>query len=175
MNWFKDLPDDICKRDVPLGPLTWFKLGGPADFLIEPRTETQLSTIVRRCQDSRIPLHVLGLGANLLVPDEGVRGVVLRLSRGIFPDIRFDTDLVFAGGGFDMTRLVKTCVKRGLAGLEQIAGIPGTLGGGIAMNCGGRYGEIGSAIVAVRVMSRDGEIRERSRDELRFSYRHAAL
>lgn len=175
MNLFSDWPEEICGKNVPLGPLTWFQLGGPADYLIEPQTEDQLVEVLRRCRDNNTPLYVLGLGANLLVPDEGVRGCVVRLTRGAFIDLRFDGSDAMAGGGFDMTRLVKVCVKRGLAGLEQLAGIPGTVGGGIAMNCGGKYGEIGSAVDVVRVMSPDGEIRERRAADLQFSYRHTNL
>lgn len=175
MNLFDDLPENICRRDVPLAPLTWFQLGGPADYLLEPRTEAQLALIVRRCHESGTPLHVLGHGANLLVPDEGVRGAVVRLTEGELAGSAFEGDLVLAGSGCDMTKLVMACVRRGLAGLEQLAGIPGTLGGGIAMNCGGRYGDISSAVVSVRVMNPAGEVRTRPREELNFAYRQSEL
>lgn len=175
MNLFDDLPENVCRRNVPLGPLTWFQLGGPADYLIEPQSEAQLAFVVKRCHDSGTPLHVLGLGANLLVSDEGVRGVVLRLTQGDLINTVFEGEHALIGGGCDMTRLVLTCVKRGLAGLEQLAGIPGTVGGGITMNCGGKYGDISSVVVSVRVMGPDGTIRTRPREDFRFSYRHCEL
>ncbi len=175
MNLFNDLPEGICRRNVPLAPLTWFQLGGPADYLIHPESESQLALIVSRCRESGTPLHVLGFGANLLVADEGVRGVVVRLTTGPFVDLRFDGHHAFAGGGYDMTRLVKSCVKRGLAGIEQLAGIPGTVGGGITMNCGGRYGDISSAIVAVRMLAPDGTIHERPHADLEFGYRKSTV
>lgn len=173
MNLFNDLPENICRRNVPLAPLTWFQLGGPADYLIEPESESQLATIVNRCRESNTLLRILGFGANLLVADEGVRGVVVRLTVGSFVDLRFDGDLALVGGGFDMTRLVKTCVKRGLAGVEQLAGIPGTLGGGITMNCGGRYGDLSTAVDSVRLLDPDGITREKTRADLNFAYRRA--
>lgn len=175
MNLFNDLPENICRRNVSLAPLTWFQLGGPADYLIEPETESQLATIVQRCRDSGTPIHVLGFGANLLVADEGVRGVVVKLTSGAFTDVRFDGGSVFVGGGLDMTKLVKVCVRRGLSGVEQLAGIPGTVGGGITMNCGGRYGDISTAVDRVRMILPDGTSMERSRAELDFSYRHSAV
>ncbi|MBX3396285.1 MAG: UDP-N-acetylmuramate dehydrogenase [Phycisphaerae bacterium] len=175
MNLFSDLPDGVCRQNVPLAPLTWFQLGGPADYLIEPRTEAQLVTVVRRCHESGTALRVLGLGANILVPDEGVRGVVIRLTKGELSRAVFEGEHVIAGGGHDMSKLVNACVGGGLAGLEQLAGIPGTVGGGITMNCGGRYGEIASAVVRVRVVDGDGLVRSRTKDELKFAYRHSAV
>jgi UDP-N-acetylmuramate dehydrogenase len=175
MNLFDDLPDDVCRRNVPLGPLTWFQLGGPTDYLIEPQTEAQLASVVRRCHDAGMPIHILGLGANLLVSDEGVRGVVLRLTQGELINTVFEGEHALIGGGYDMTRLVLTCVKRGLAGIEQLAGIPGTVGGGITMNCGGKYGDISSAVASVRVMDRTGAIRTRPKEDLHFAYRHSEV
>ena len=156
MNLFADLPDGVVKADAPLAPLTWFKLGGRADFLLRPQDEQQLSLIVRRCGETQTPIHTLGLGANILVPDEGVRGVVLRLDAPRFSGIHFANDTLIAGGGADMTAIVKRCVREGLTGLEQLAGIPGTVGGGIAMNCGGRYGDISTAVASVETIDPHG-------------------
>lgn len=175
MNLFNDLSESICRRNVPLGPLTWFRLGGPAEYLVEPQNEGQLATVMRRCHETGTPVHMLGLGANVLVPDEGVSGVVIRLNSPAFSDVRSDGDTVLAGGGVDMTKFVRESVRKGLAGLEQLAGIPGTVGGGICMNCGGRYGEISTAVVRVRLMEHDGRIEERARDELHFDYRQCDL
>jgi UDP-N-acetylmuramate dehydrogenase len=171
---FHDL-QDIVRRNVPLAPYTWFKLGGPAEYFVEPRDEQQLAEVIRRCRQTGTVFRFLGLGANVLVNDEGVRGVVIRLGAEAFTRFTFEKDTVHAGGGTDLTKLVLATVKHGLAGLEQLAGIPGTVGGGIAMNCGGRYGEIGTAVRTVRVIGPDGEIYDRPRDDLEFSYRHSAL
>jgi UDP-N-acetylmuramate dehydrogenase len=174
MSLFDDL-GDICRRDVPLGPLTWFGLGGNAEYMVEPRTEEELATVVRRCRGEGIPLRVLGFGANVLVKDEGIAGVVARLTAEPFTQAEYDGERVRAGAGMDLARLVRNTVRRGLAGLEVLAGIPGTVGGGIRMNCGGRYGEIGRVVRRIRVVSRDGAIHEREHDDLEFGYRRCNL
>jgi UDP-N-acetylmuramate dehydrogenase len=186
MGLFDDLRD-ICRPDAPLGPLTWFKLGGPAEWLIEPRDESQLSEVLHRCREADVPVRFLGLGANLLVRDEGVRGAVIRLTgehfeRMTFTDERRDSSRpvsgecrVEAGAGAHLTKFVRESVHRGLAGLEVLAGIPGTVGGGIRMNCGGRYGEIGAAVHSVRIVERGGAVRTLKHDDLRFAYRHSCL
>lgn len=174
MSFFDDL-GDICRRDVPLGPLTWFKLGGPAEFLIEPRTDSEFAEIIRHCGRSGMPMRVLGLGANVLVSDAGIRGVVVRLTSGSFVDTRFDGPTLTAGAGVGLAKLIVACVRKGLSGLEQLAGIPATIGGAIRMNCGGRYGDVSEKLVSVRVVRPDGEIVERTRTDLDFGYRGCAL
>lgn len=175
MNLFNDLPEGVCRRNVPLAPLTWFQLGGPAEYFIEPRTVEQAALVVRRCRESGTPLRVLGLGANVLVPDEGVRGVVLRLDAPDLSDIRIEGDAIIAGGGADLMKLVKRAVREGLAGVEQLAGIPGTVGGGICMNCGGKFGDLSTAVRSIRVIDADGIVRERPAGSLRFAYRSCSL
>jgi len=175
MNLFDDFPEAVCRRNLPLAPMTWFKLGGPAEWFIEPRTEQEFATVIRRCGETETPLRILGMGANVLVPDEGVPGVVVRLSSNHFTNSVVDGERITVGGGGDMTRLVRNSVRRGLAGLEQLVGIPGTVGGGICMNCGGRYGEIASALLSVRVLGPDGLVRERTPADLGFGYRTCNL
>lgn len=174
MSLFDDL-GEICRRNVPLAPLTWFGLGGAAEYLIEPETEEQLATVVRRCHEGGTPVRCLGLGANVLVPDGGVSGAVVRLTGAAFTRTRYDGTSVEAGAGLDLARLVRHTVRRGLGGLEVLAGIPGTVGGGLRMNCGGRYGEIGTVVTSIRVVDRDGLIHERHHDDLDFGYRHCDL
>jgi len=174
MNLFGDLAE-VVRREVPLAPLTWFGLGGPAEYLVEPTSEAELATVVRRCHENGLPVRLLGFGANVLVPDEGVRGAVIRLSAEVFTRTEYHPARVVAGGGVDLTRLVRHTVRRGLAGLEYLAGIPGTVGGGICMNCGGRYGEISTAVRSVRVIDRDGQAYDREHDDLGFDYRRSDL
>mgnify|MGYP000132647168 CR=1 FL=1 len=174
MSLFADLPE-ACRANVPLAPLTWFGIGGPAEWLIEPRTEDELATVVHRCRESGLQVRFLGLGANLLVGDDGVRGAVIRLSQPAFMTWQRDGDRIEAGGGAHLTRLVKAAVAEGLSGLEALAGIPGTVGGGIRMNCGGKFGEIGSAVERVRVILPDGRAVERRASELGFAYRRSNL
>jgi UDP-N-acetylmuramate dehydrogenase len=175
MNLFDDLSADVCRRNVPLGPLTWFNLGGPAEYLIEPQTEEQLALVVRRCRENGVAIRILGFGANVVVRDEGVSGVVIRLTAEPFTSTVYEDNLVTAGGGVDLAKLVRHTVRRGLAGLETLAGIPGTVGGGIRMNCGGRFGEIGRSVHSVRVISPNGETYQREHDDLAFDYRQSGL
>lgn len=166
---------EIGRANVSLAPLTWFRLGGPAEFFFEPRTQEELSGVLRRCRESGTPCRFLGLGANIIVSEEGVPGAVIRLNAPFFHEMRFENHHVTAGGGVDLTKLVRASVRKAMAGLETIAGIPGTVGGGIAMNCGGRYGEIATTVRSVRVMGPDGGVYERERDDLQFAYRSCNL
>ena len=166
---------DFARANVQLEPLTWFGLGGAADWVVAPRDATELALVIRRCREAGEPVYVLGKGANVLAPDEGLRGVVLRLSAPEFCRMQIDGKSLLAGGGVDLTRLTVKTVKAGLAGLECLAGIPGTVGGGIRMNCGGRFGEIGSAVRRVKLMLPDGRTEWRGVDQLNFGYRRCEL
>lgn len=167
--------DDICRRDVPLADHTWFGVGGPARWLLEPTEERHLHTILRRCEDAKADLKVLGGGSNVLVRDAGFDGAVVRLSGPQFQEIRFEGNEVWAGAAAPMSRLVRQSVRLGLGGLEAIAGIPGTVGGGLRMNAGGRFGHIGTVVRSVRVMDQDGQIHERQREDVNFGYRCSDL
>lgn len=174
MSLFGDL-HEFCRPQVPLAPLTWYRLGGPAEWLVEPRSADELCTVLHRCREAGVPVRLLGLGANLLVRDAGVKGAVVRLAAPFFQRQALAEGAAEAGAGVPLTRLVHDAVRAGLAGLEALAGIPGTVGGGIRMNCGGRYGEIAACVQSVRVATTDGRIRERPAAELGFQYRRAEL
>jgi len=161
--------------DVPLGPLTWYGVGGPAKALAHPADVEQLSALARACHEHAIPLRVLGAGANLLVSDAGVAGVVVRLDEPAFTSMRIDDDRVIAGGGYDLFKLVPETARVGLAGLECLAGVPATVGGAVRMNAGGAYGDIGRCVLSVRLMDARGEVFERSREGLIFGYRRTNI
>jgi UDP-N-acetylmuramate dehydrogenase len=171
--------DVVAELDRPLGPLTWYGVGGAADVLIHPRSVDALATLVERCHRDAIPLRVLGSGANLLVDDEGVDGVVVLLDDPAFKAVEFNADGLVermrVHGGASMERLVTECARRGLRGVEQMSGIPASLGGAIRMNAGGKFGAIGDAVDAVAVVGTDGELRVYGRDELHFGYRETNL
>jgi UDP-N-acetylmuramate dehydrogenase len=149
---------------------TWFGIGGPATYFIEPRNLGELSGVVRRCRENSVPMFVLGSGANLLVDDGGVSGAVIHLA-GEFKEYGLVEGRVKAGAGADMNKIVLRCVREGLAGLECLTGIPGTVGGCVRMNAGGSFGDIGNVVESVQVMTEDGEVFTRTRDELAFAYR----
>ncbi len=165
----------IVKNEVPLAPFTWMRVGGPAQYFVQPRDGEQLSEILRRCRENEVPVRVLGSGANLLVDDAGVRGVVVRLSGEEFTRATFSENGITAGAGADLSKLVLRTVREGLAGMECLTGIPGTIGGAIKMNAGGSFGDIGNVVEAVTLMDSDGVQYTRSRGELVFSYRHTNI
>lgn len=167
--------DEFVSRDAPLARHTWFRIGGPARWLVRPRDVEELRIAVQRCRENDIPIYVLGLGANLLVSDQGVDGAVFRFSEDHWRDIRIDNQAVHANAGVDMQKLLLKMVRQGLGGLECLAGIPGTIGGGIRMNAGGKYGDIGAVVSKVTVMDLDGNLFERTKDDLVFEYRHTNI
>ncbi len=171
--------DADCVADAPIGPLTWYGIGGRADMLVSPHTIKTAAEIVRRCRHAEVPIRILGGGANLLVDDDGVDGVVLRLDQPCFRAIEFNrTGSVTAariGGGVDLFGLVTELARRGLQGFEHMAGIPGTVGGAVRMNAGGSGGDIASVLDAVEVILLDGTTRTFNTDALAFGYRESTL
>ena len=160
---------DVIQRNEPLAPYTYLKVGGPAEMLIQPRSREELSRVVRRCFEERVPLRVLGSGCNLLVRDEGVRGAVLRLSEPAFTEIAVEGARVRAGTGASVSALISASARHGLAGLETLVGIPGTVGGALRTNAGDhRTGDIGQFVRHVEVLDRRGDVQVRDRDELHF-------
>jgi len=154
-----------------LGPETWLRIGGPAEWLIEPHTVDQLREVVCRCRAESVPMRVMGRGANLLIDDAGVKGAVVRLHKGEFAQVELTDQGVRAWAGADMGKLVLRCVREGRSGLEALTGIPGSIGGCVRMNAGGAFGDIGNTIETVDVMSADGEVFTRYRGDLAFAYR----
>ena len=174
MNLFADL-EDIVKYDEQLGGYTWFKLGGPAEFFVTPRNEAELQTVVKRCQDSSVPLRVLGRGSNVLIADEGVKGVVVWLTDKDFGRIRVKDNVVEAGAGASLNRLLQVCARKGLSGLECLVGIPGSVGGAVKLNAGGRFGDVGSSTRSVRLMDSGGYEFVRPREDIFFGYRETNI
>jgi UDP-N-acetylmuramate dehydrogenase len=173
--------EEILSEYEVLAPHTWFNIGGPARWLARPHNIEDLLQLVRRCGEEEIPIYRLGQGANLLISDEGVEGMVVQLSAKSFREVEWsdfgagDTVFVRAGGGADMSRLSREAVHRGLAGIECMAGIPGSLGGIIRMNAGGKYGQIADSVRDITIVEQSGRMRILSHDEIGFSYRHTSL
>jgi UDP-N-acetylmuramate dehydrogenase len=159
---------EITRHREPLAPFTYLKLGGPAEMLIQPRSFEELSAVVRCCYDQHVPLRVLGSGCNLLVRDEGVPGVVLRLSEPAFTRIEVSGNQVKAATGATVSQLISQSAGHGLAGLETLVGIPGTVGGALRVNAGDRAGDIGQYVRQVCVLDSKGDMQVRERAELRF-------
>jgi len=166
---------DIVKRNEPLAPYTYLKLGGPAEWLLQPRSREELSAVVKRCFDLRLPLRILGSGCNILVRDEGVRGAVLRLHEPAFRQIAVEGKRLRAGTGAAVSALISAAARHGLAGLETLVGIPGTVGGALRCNAGDRAGDISQFVHQVEVFDSAGQAQVRERDELHFGYHSSNL
>ncbi len=165
----------IVQDDAPLAPHTWFRLGGTADALARPRTAEELAALMRRCKAEQIPFKVLGGGSNVLVRDEGFRGVVIHLESPAFSDVTLRGPRIEVGAAVPLTALISRTARAGLAGLESLTGIPGTVGGSLRGNSGGRNGTIGQYARRATVLDAASEIQVRERDDLCFSYRHSNL
>ena len=163
--------EEVVQEDVPLARYTWYGIGGPAKYFIRPRSIEELQLASQRCAENQIPIHVLGLGANLLVSDAGVNAAVFRLDQDFFRHVKFEKNIVEVGAGVDMQKLILMACRNGLSGLECLAGIPGTVGGGIRMNAGGKFGDIGAVVKRVGVMDVSGLLFDRTKDDLIFDYR----
>ena len=163
--------DEIVQQQAPLAPLTWYRIGGPARYLVRPRSAAELATVARRCVENDLRMFVLGLGANLLVGDGGVNGAVIRLDADHWREVRIAGTTVEVGAGVDLQKLILRTVRSGLAGLECLAGIPGTVGGGVRMNAGGKFGDLGAVVRSASVMDSAGNAFDRDKDDLVFGYR----
>lgn len=156
----------------PLNPIpTWFRVGGGTSRFSRPLTALQLASCL--VIDSK--LKVLGDGANLLVDDEGIDDLVVSLDSGDFAAVEFEGDLVRVGAGVNLPKLVTESVRRGLAGLEGLGGIPATIGGAIVMNAGGAFGQIADVVSRVHALRRDGQMVTLTRSEIDFGYRRSGL
>jgi UDP-N-acetylmuramate dehydrogenase len=159
---------------APLAPLVWFKTGGPAQWLFEPRDSDDLRDFLAAL-DPAVPVMALGLGSNMIVRDGGVRGVVIRLGKPFAKVEALDGTTLRCGGGASGILVSSTARDNGIAGLEFLRSIPGTVGGFVRMN-GGAYGsETCDILVACDVVLRSGERRTLSNADLDYSYRHSAL
>src|SRR3990172_1428537 len=167
--------EKIVRQAEPLAMHTWFQLGGPAEYFAEPRNPDELIALVRRCREEEVPLRVLGHGSNLQVSDKGVPGMVVQLAEPAFCDIRIDGQTITAGGGAKLGRVVTTAVHEGLAGLEVLVAIPGTLGGALHGNAGTHGGDIGQWTSGATVITHTGEVCVRHREDLVFAYRQSSL
>lgn len=167
------LTKDRIRQNEPMKNHTTFRVGGPADIFLTPSAE-ELPAVLSVCREEQVPVTVIGNGSNLLVGDQGIRGVVICIGSGM-RGIRVDGEKIFLEAGVTLAAAAQQAAKAGLAGLEFASGIPGTFGGAVVMNAGAYGGEMKDVIVSVRVISEDGEILTLSKEELDLSYRHSVI
>jgi UDP-N-acetylmuramate dehydrogenase len=158
-------------ENAPIGPFTWFRVGGPAEVLFRPADETDLGEFLAALPED-VPVTPIGVGSNLLVRDGGVRGVVVRLGRG-FSDIATDGESVYAGAGALDMKVAMSAAKAGIAGLEFLAGIPGTVGGGFRTNAGAYGGEFKDVLISAETIDRRGRRHRVDVREFGLDYRHS--
>lgn len=160
--------------NAPLAPLVWFKSGGTAQWLFEPKDEDDLVQFLREL-DPDVPVMALGLGSNMIVRDGGVPGVVVRLGKAFSKIEKLDDVTLRCGGGASGILVSSTARDAGIAGMEFLRGIPGTVGGFVRMN-GGAYGrEVQDILIEARVALRDGAIETWPLEKLGYTYRHSDL
>jgi UDP-N-acetylmuramate dehydrogenase len=174
MSIFRGL-EEIVETNYHLARHTWYGLGGPADYFIRPQSVDQLKEVVQRCNEGKLRICVMGFGSNLLISDDGVRAAVVKLEGKHFEQARFEGEELSAWAGADLRKLTRTCVKKGLSGLEALTGIPSSVGGAVRMNAGGRFGDIGAVVESVTLMDSQGNIFEKSKPELVFDYRRTNI
>ncbi|NBW11998.1 MAG: UDP-N-acetylmuramate dehydrogenase [Caulobacteraceae bacterium] len=175
-DWRDTLPSVRGKllRDEPLGPFTWFRVGGAAEVLYLPEDEADLSEFLKAL-DPGVPVTVLGVGSNVIIRDGGVEGVVIRLGRGFNKVQVLDSVSIWAGAAVPDAILARKAAEAGIAGLEFLAGVPGTIGGAAVMNAGCYGSETKDVLVTATVMGRDGKSFLLSEADLHYTYRHSVL
>ena len=161
------------QADAPLGPTTWFRVGGPAEVLVRPAGMADLAGFLAALP-LHVPLTVIGAASNLIVRDGGIAGVVIRLARG-FGDVTIDGDGILAGAAALDANVAEHAAQASLAGLEFLSGIPGAIGGAVAMNAGAYGGDVAQSLDWAEILTRQGELVRLRAADIGFSYRHSGL
>ena len=174
VKWYAGL-EHVVRENVSLSAMTSYKTGGRAEYFAEPNSEAELGTVLTRAADNFLPVKILGSGSNLLVADRGVKGLIVRLPRTGFAKVVRDGHKLSAGAGHSLPALVNYTVNRGMAGMECLVGVPGTVGAALRMNAGGKYGEIGSRVRSVSGFTLDGTPFQWDHDHCNFKYRDSGL
>ena len=174
MSWRDHLPAVRGKilKDEPLGPFTWFRVGGPAEVIFLPQDEDDLATFLKGL-DPAVPVMALGVGSNTLVRDGGVDGVVIRLGKGFAKVEPREKGRIFAGAAVLDAVLAREAAKAGISGLEFYRGVPGSIGGACVMNAGCYGGETKDVLVEAYAVTRSGERLTLSNADLDYSYRRS--
>ena len=172
--WLKEKMPDSFRENEPMQAHTSFRIGGPADILVLPTDIHQLEAVVIKARQEKIPLTVIGNGSNLLVKDQGIRGLVVKIGNTI-KNIKCQEDKIIAEAGVSLAAVANKAAACSLTGLEFAVGIPGSIGGAVFMNAGAYDGEMSKVVTKVTVLTVNSEIKDLSREELDFCYRHSSI
>jgi len=167
--------EHIVRPGEPLAPLTSLGIGGPAEYFAEPTSVNELVALIKLGRELDMPTRVIGGGSNVLVRDEGVAGLVIHLSAPDFCSLSVQGETIQSGGGCRLSHFISLAVREGFSGPEQLAGIPGTIGGALHGNTDSHGEDIGQWVQSATVLTGDGEIHTRQRSELNFAYRESSL
>lgn len=170
----KQLTAGTLLEREPMSKHTSFRIGGPADLFVQPANEEELWNALHLARQEKVPFFIVGNGSNLLVSDEGFRGMILHTG-GMLKDISVEGDVIYAQAGALLSTIAKTALEHGLAGMEFAAGIPGTLGGAVCMNAGAYGGEMKDILLDAEVLTQEGERLVLPVEELNLSYRHSVI
>lgn len=168
------LNEDLIFIDEPMKNHISFKVGGPADILVRPTTEEEIQAVFKLATENKLPFFVKGNGTNILIKDGGFRGLVIELADN-FSDYKIDGKLVTVQTGALLSVIGREVMKESLTGFEFASGIPGSLGGALAMNAGAYGGEMKNIVKSARLMDCEGNITEYTNEEMNFGYRHSRL
>ncbi len=169
----EQIPELKVLVDEPMKKHTTFRIGGPADFYVEP-DETQLIKLLQIAKECNMPVTVVGNGSNLLVGDGGIRGLTVGIGKGL-SKIEVSDNTITAGAGAILASAASKAADASLGGMEFAAGIPGSIGGAVVMNAGAYGGEIKDIIISATVLTTDGQAKEIQKEELELSYRHSCI
>ena len=168
------VPSENIRLGERMSQHTTFRIGGEADCFIELENKEQLLKVQKYLTAIEEPFFILGNGSNILVSDEGYRGVILQIGRKM-SQIRVEGSRMIAGAGALLSQVAKAALAHGLTGLEFACGIPGTVGGGVVMNAGAYGGEMSQVVAEVTVTSRDGEVLILDNESMEFGYRTSTI
>ena len=174
MNEINNKTASLCLMNESLKKHTTYGIGGPADLMIFPKSKQDLIKVIEIINDNKIQLTILGSGSNVLVSDNGIRGAVISLKNSL-KQIEVDDNILYAECGTMLGKIVKHAVKNNLIGLENLNGVPGTLGGALIMNAGAWGGEISENLIHVEVINSKSEIQKIQKKDLNFSYRQSSF
>lgn len=174
MNEINNKTASLCLMNESLKKHTTYGIGGPADLMISPKSKQDLIKVIEIINENKIQLTILGSGSNVLVSDNGIRGAVISLKNSL-KQIEVDDNILYAECGTMLGKIVKHAVKNNLIGLENLNGVPGTLGGALIMNAGAWGGEISENLIHVEVINSKSEIQKIQKKDLNFSYRQSSF
>jgi UDP-N-acetylmuramate dehydrogenase len=176
-----NLPEELksfagfIQMNASLAPYTQLKIGGPAELLVQPNALDEMIAFVKVCFNKNLRFRIMGSGGNILVHDEGVKGIVLRLGGPAFTQIAVEGRRIKAGSGATLSNVLAHAATAGLTGLEPLVGLPGTIGGALLLNAGDRTSDIGQFVRRVEVLDSHATVQMREHDELRFTSTGAIL